>query len=125
MVNQAYTCNKIRQALGEQFSNQSFRRWKFLYTLTQRVTQDPSRYKQHGAMVQILADKQDFMMELAQTEPGLFLEEIQEHRYDESGNLLSMTTIHQNPVNKMEITLKKANTVNIRKIQKILITSKP
>ncbi|PLW45506.1 hypothetical protein PCASD_05946 [Puccinia coronata f. sp. avenae] len=115
MANQSYSRDDIRRALGEQFSNQSFRRWNYLYTLTQRVIQDPARYKQRGAIGQILADKRDFILELVQTEPGLFLDEIQERLYDESGTLLSVPAIHRNLVTKMEITLKKANTVNIRK----------
>jgi transposase len=115
MANQSYSRDDIRRALGEQFSNQSFRRWNYLYTLTQRVIQDPARYKQRGAIGQISADKRDFILELVQTEPGLFLDEIQERLYDESRTLLSVPAIHRNLVTKMEITLKKANTVNIRK----------
>ncbi|KNZ47252.1 hypothetical protein VP01_6570g1, partial [Puccinia sorghi] len=43
---------------------------------------------------------------------SLSLEEIQEHLYDHSINLLSIESVHENLVNHLEITLKKAVTVN-------------
>jgi transposase len=115
MAHQNYSRNKIRTALGECFSNQSFRRWNYIYNLTQRVIQDPSRYKQQGAQAWLTPEDRLFMLELIRTEPGLFLDELRCFLYDESGTLLSISTIHKNLVDKMEITLKKANTVNIRK----------
>jgi hypothetical protein len=115
MAHQNYSRNEIRTALGERFSNQSFRRWNYIYNLTRRVIRNPSNYEQRGAQAQITPEDRLFMLELIRTEPGLFLDELRCCLYDESGTLLSISTIHKNLVDKMEITLKKANTVNIRK----------
>jgi hypothetical protein len=115
MAHRNYSCNKIRTALGECFSNQSFRRWNYIYGLTRRVIQDPSQYEQRGAQEQITPEERLFMLELVRTEPVLFLDEIRVRLYNKSANLHSISAIHKILVNKMEIILKKANTVNIWK----------
>jgi hypothetical protein len=116
MAHQNYSCDKIRTALiGKCFSNQSFRLWNYIYNLTQRVIRDPSRYKQQGAQAWLTPEDWLFMLELIRTEPGLFLDKLRCRLYNESSTLLSISTIHKNLVDKMEIALKKANTVNIRK----------
>jgi hypothetical protein len=55
------------------------------------------------------------MLQLVWMEPGLFLDKIHERLYNKSGILHSESAIHWNIVDKMEITLKKENTVNIQK----------
>ncbi|OAV96963.1 hypothetical protein PTTG_26200 [Puccinia triticina 1-1 BBBD Race 1] len=51
----------------------------------------------------------------SRTKPGLFLDELGERLYNETNTLMSITLLHRNLVKNMEITLKKANTINIRK----------
>jgi hypothetical protein len=85
-----------------------------LYRLTWRVIQNPALYDPCRAVSRLSADDQTFMLELVQTEPGLFLDKIHACLYDKSGILLSKSAIHCNFVDKMEVTLKKANTLNIR-----------
>jgi hypothetical protein len=63
----------------------------------------------------LLQDDCNFMVELVRSEPGLFLEEIQERLYDLRGILLSYQAVHNNLVNCLSITLKKLTTVNCRK----------
>ena len=55
------------------------------------------------------------MIELVRTEPGLFLNEMRERLYDSNGTLLGISSLHENLVEKLSITLKKPNTVNIQK----------
>ena len=55
------------------------------------------------------------MVSLLESEPGLFLDEIRERLYDAQGTLLSIEAVHKNLVNRLTITLKKADTHNIRK----------
>ena len=114
MAHQNYSLDNIRRALGEQFSTQSFKRWNQLYSLTQRVIRDPAQYDPRGAVSQLTTEDRAFMLELIRTQPGLFLDKIRKRLYDKSGVLLSESAIHWNLVDKMEITLKKANTVNIQ-----------
>jgi len=55
------------------------------------------------------------MIQLVHDEPGLFLDEIRERLYDSGGTLLSVESVHENLVNHLSITLKKAETLNSRK----------
>ena len=55
------------------------------------------------------------MIQLVHDEPGLFLDEIRERLYDSGGILLSVESVHDNLVNHLSITLKKADTLNSRK----------
>jgi hypothetical protein len=89
MANQSFLVDEIQMALGKQFSLWSFRLWKTLYRLTWRVIQDLELYDPRGAVSRLSADNQTFMLELVQTEPGLFLDKICAHLYDECGILLS------------------------------------
>ncbi|EFP75907.1 uncharacterized protein PGTG_01238 [Puccinia graminis f. sp. tritici CRL 75-36-700-3] len=115
MVAQGYTQKFICETLGEKISKQSFARWVQLYRNTQRVIRDTAEYEKKGPGLLLTTDDQSFMIELLRMEPGLFLDEIRERLYDETDTLLIMTTLHRNLVEHLEITLKKANTVNIKK----------
>ena len=55
------------------------------------------------------------MIELVRTEPGLFLDEIRERLYDHGGTLVGINTLQHNLVEKLSITLKKPDTIHIRK----------
>ncbi|EFP79099.1 uncharacterized protein PGTG_05420 [Puccinia graminis f. sp. tritici CRL 75-36-700-3] len=50
------------------------------------------------------------------SEPGLFLNEVQERLYDSTGVLLSVEGVHQNLVERLSITLKKPDTKSCCKL---------
>ncbi|OAV88267.1 hypothetical protein PTTG_29089 [Puccinia triticina 1-1 BBBD Race 1] len=93
MIAQLHSRASVCNTLGFSISCQSMDRWMQLYHATQRI----------------------FIKELLRCKPGLFLDKLQERLYDETNTLLSLTTLHRNLVENMEITLKKANTLNIKK----------
>ncbi|EFP80329.2 uncharacterized protein PGTG_06285 [Puccinia graminis f. sp. tritici CRL 75-36-700-3] len=115
MEMQNYPRDAICAALGRTISRQSFDRWMELYRLTQRVVRDPKEYEERGGQYKLTGEDREFMLELLRAEPGLFLDEIRERLYDDSGTLIGITSVHRNLVEKMSITLKKADTVNIKK----------
>jgi transposase len=86
-----------------------------LYQQTQLVIHDPSTYETRGRPAMLTPEDCTFMVELVQSEPGLFLEEIRKQLYDSTGTLLSFQAVHDNLVNKLSITLKKPSTVNCQK----------
>ncbi|KNZ46352.1 hypothetical protein VP01_733g7 [Puccinia sorghi] len=61
------------------------------------------------------SDDSHFMIQMLQDQPGLFLSEISEKMYDGTQVLMSLEAIHNNLINQLLITLKKADTVNSRK----------
>ncbi|POV98069.1 hypothetical protein PSHT_14235 [Puccinia striiformis] len=105
----------IRDALGVTVSQHSFNRWTSLFPETQRVVRDPKEYSRQGRTRLLTAEDREFMLELIRNEPDLFHDEPCERLYDSNGTLMGMTTLHENLVRNLNITLKKANTVNICK----------
>ncbi|KAI7935271.1 hypothetical protein MJO28_016798 [Puccinia striiformis f. sp. tritici] len=77
----------VCDTLGMAISRQSFDRWLLLYHETQAV--------------------------IVRDAPGLLLAEIRKRLYNGTGTLVCIETIHLNLVNKLRITLKKADTVNV------------
>ncbi|KAI7933266.1 hypothetical protein MJO28_017761 [Puccinia striiformis f. sp. tritici] len=67
-----------------------------------------------------------FPVQLVHNEPGLFLDETGEQLYDTTGTLLSPQSIHENLINHLSITLKKAQTLNSKKclVMKFLYVEK-
>ncbi|KNZ47598.1 hypothetical protein VP01_6295g2, partial [Puccinia sorghi] len=104
----------ICNVLGHSISCQSLNRWLALYDETW-VVQNPDEYEQRGRTMILSTENCEFMIELVRDQPGLFLSEICEQTYNSQGTLMSLQAIHNNLVNKLSITLKKADTVNIRK----------
>ncbi|KAA1091662.1 hypothetical protein PGT21_050250 [Puccinia graminis f. sp. tritici] len=115
MVTQSYSQRFICETLGEPISKQFFARWMKLYQNTQRVIRDPAEYNKRGPGLLLTPDDRVFMIELLRLEPGLFLDEMRERLYDQNDSLLSITTLHRMLVEHLEVTLKKANTVSIKK----------
>ena len=109
--NQSTICN----TLGYNISRQPFKRWMDLFEQTKCVVRDPDTYATRGPRSSLTSDEIDFIIDLVRSEPGLFLREIREQLWDSSGPLLSIEAVHQNLVNRLSITLKKAGTSNIRK----------
>jgi len=109
--NQSTICN----TLGYNISRQSFKRWMELFEQTKCVVRHPDTYATRGPHSSLTTDEIDFIIDLVRSEPGLFLSEIRELLWDANGPLLSIEAVHQNLVNRLSITLKKAGTSNIRK----------
>ncbi|POW14216.1 hypothetical protein PSHT_07458 [Puccinia striiformis] len=105
----------IRDALGVTVSRHSFNRWTSLFRETQRVVRDPEEYSRRGRTRLLTAEDREFMLQLIRNEPGLFLDELRKRLYDSNGTLMGLTSLHENLVRNLTITLKKANTVSIRK----------
>ncbi|KNE96922.1 hypothetical protein PSTG_09789 [Puccinia striiformis f. sp. tritici PST-78] len=104
-------CNK----LGYSVSPQSLDRWRHLFEETRAVIRYPTTYGQLGRLKKLSSEDSNFMIELLKDEPGLFLDEIRKKLYDATGVLLSIAAVHDNLVNQLCITLKKAETLNIKK----------
>lgn len=106
---------KIRRRLNRNISRQSFHRWVRLFHETRAVIRDPATYECRGRGRKLDGNDQEFMLELVEAEPGLFLDEIREKLYDGTGALVSLQTIQNELRQRLQLTLKKANTSNVRK----------
>lgn len=105
----------IRDRLGANISRQSFQRWLELHEETQAIIRDPQEYKQCGRPRLFNRDDQSFMEALIYNQPGLFLDEVQDRLRDYTGHVAAFSTIRMELHSRLRLTLKKANTSNIRK----------
>ncbi|OAV86125.1 hypothetical protein PTTG_30067 [Puccinia triticina 1-1 BBBD Race 1] len=115
MALQGISLAEICWLLSLSVSWQSFSRWLHLFEETCCVVKDPDKYKARGRPSTLTNDKCEFIVELVQSEPSLFLAKIREQLCDSSGTLLCVETVHQNLVQRLSITLKKPKTQNTRK----------
>lgn len=115
MSMKGYSLSAICNTLGYSVSPQSLTRWKDLYEETCAVIRDPNKYAQRGRAKLLSTKDSQFMQQLVCNEPGLFLTEIRERLYDGTQVVLSLQAVHQNLVDQLSITLKKAETSNIKK----------
>ncbi|KNZ54771.1 hypothetical protein VP01_2858g3 [Puccinia sorghi] len=98
MTQQGKSQEEIQKSLGQPISHQSFNQWITLYNETKP---DPFN---RGLIIYGPALHR-------QTHP-FFLEKVRERLYNHIRTLLSMEVVDENLVNHLEITLKKADTVN-------------
>ncbi|POW18120.1 hypothetical protein PSHT_06208 [Puccinia striiformis] len=132
MSSEGHTLPHICNTLGYLVSRQSLTRWK-----VHKLSFLPSRsclssgtpvivpythprasgiaHEQRGRAKKLSSEDSTFMITLLRKEPGLFLDKIREKVYDGTGVLLSISAVHNNFVNQLCITLKKAETLNIKK----------
>lgn len=109
------TNDEVRDLVDETISNRSMKRWVALYEETQRVIRDPREYEDRGRPRYCTDDDTEFMKELIASQPMLFLDEIRERLYDETGALPSPETVAYELNHRLHLTLKKANTSHIHK----------
>jgi 5'(3')-deoxyribonucleotidase len=110
-----YSLSAICNTLGYLVLPQSLTQWKDLYEETHAVIQDSNEYAQRGRAKLLSTEDSQFMQQLVHNEPGLFLTEIRERLYDGTQVMLSLQAVHQNLVDQLLITLKKAETSKIKK----------
>jgi hypothetical protein len=115
MLIQNQSFDSIRISLGKQISRQSFNQWLFLYQETCCVICNPKEYTTQGQPDLLTQEDKDFMTELIDTNPGLFLEKIRDQVYNNAGTKVSIETIHYCLTRKLGTTLKKAKVYNVQK----------
>lgn len=105
----------IRRCLGANISRQSFQRWLELYEETRAIIRNPQEYEKRGRPRLFNSDDQTFMEALIYDQPGLFLDAVQDRLRDYTGQVAALSTIRLELHSRLRLTLKKANTSNVRK----------
>lgn len=99
----------IRNILHEPISDKSLARWMELYNDTHAVIRDPAEYARRGRSCSYGVGEREFIEELVRSDPTLFLDEIRDQVYDESGVWLSLSAVQFELHHRLQMTLKKAN----------------
>jgi transposase len=102
----------INKTIGYKILLRSFARWKALYRNTQSVVRDPATYERRGRPLLLKRSEADFVLDLLKADPTLYLDEIQSKIVNESGVVLSRSTVYDLLVKRLGQTLKVARTVH-------------
>ncbi|KAG0142031.1 hypothetical protein CROQUDRAFT_23312, partial [Cronartium quercuum f. sp. fusiforme G11] len=107
--------DEVRTRLRRSISKDSFERWMVLYHHTMAVIRDPTTYQTTGRSRVYECHECELMVTFVTQEPALFLDEIREKVYDETGVLASPTVIDRELQERLQLTLKKAGVSNVLK----------
>jgi hypothetical protein len=102
----------INRELLLNISTKSFARWKILYDQTHAVIRDPATYAKQGRPTIYSREDREFMVELIDDDPTLFLDEIQEAMYDHTDILACRQTIATDLKERLALTVHKASKVD-------------
>lgn len=105
--------DSINVDLITSISPKSMRRWKLLYHTTHAVVRNPRTYHQQGRRTLYTNEDQQFMLELIDADPTLFLDEVQLAMYDRTDLLASRQTIANDLKECLYLTLHKVSAIDI------------
>ncbi|KAI7949928.1 hypothetical protein MJO28_008749 [Puccinia striiformis f. sp. tritici] len=87
-------------------------RWLSLFNRTHSVIVDPSTYGDRGRPLAISTEEREFLLDVLEHEPTLYLDEIQSFLESMTGVRYPTSTIHDDLHNRLQLTKKVANTVH-------------
>lgn len=102
----------INRDLLTSISAQTFTRWKELYDITHAVIRDPKSYTQRGRPTLYSDQDRQFMLELIDADPCMFLDEVQEAMYDHTDLLACRQTIANDLKERLNLTVHKVAKVD-------------
>jgi hypothetical protein len=103
------TVNKLLKA---NISNKHLRQWKDLWTRTNYVLRNALLYLPCGCPLPIKVKEQEFVLDLIDQNPTIYLDEIQKAIMEASGDVFPLSTISDNIKNWLGLTRKVAWHVN-------------
>lgn len=106
------SCSRVRQHLCSTVSLWTLTSWAHLYERTLAVIWDPLDYEKRGRHTKFSDEDLNFMLELIEHDPTLYLDEVQLEMYHTTDQLVSLSTIASDLQNCLRISLKKAQTVH-------------
>jgi hypothetical protein len=107
------TMKSINEDLTTAISAHSFSRWRSLYDETQAVVRSPATYEKRGRKTIHSDANRQFMVELLEADPTLFLDEIQEVMYDHTNIIACRQTIANDLKERLFLTVHKASKADI------------
>ncbi|EGF97559.1 uncharacterized protein MELLADRAFT_58227, partial [Melampsora larici-populina 98AG31] len=102
----------INEELLTTISDKSFVRWNALYTHTHVVICNPATYDRRGRPTLYSDEDREFMVELINNDPCLFLDEIQEAMYNHTDLLACRQTIANDLKERLFLTVHKVAKVD-------------
>ncbi|KAI7954408.1 hypothetical protein MJO28_004808 [Puccinia striiformis f. sp. tritici] len=83
-----------------------------LYESTRSVVRDPSTYRDRGRPLAITSEAREFLLDVLEHEPTLYLDELQVHLEAMTGVHHPISTIHDDLRSRLQLSRKVAMTVH-------------
>ncbi|KAA1074068.1 hypothetical protein PGT21_050235 [Puccinia graminis f. sp. tritici] len=106
------TATEINNDLDFNIHWKTMSRWLSLYIRTRNVVRDASTYEDRGRPLAINAEEREFMLDVLEHQPTLYLDEIQVHIEAMTGVRHPLTTIYDDLRHRLQLTRKVAATVH-------------
>jgi hypothetical protein len=106
------TIDQVRRLLKSPVSARTLSRWHALYRRTYSVIRNPEDYRALGRCTRLDEDDRDFMLELLDSNPALYLDEYRFAVYRRTGEWVALQTIASDLKDRLHLTRKKARTVH-------------
>jgi transposase len=102
----------INHLLGLNISDQSFVRWMKLFERTRCVVCNPDFYETRGAPRILSSEDREFISEILDADPTLYLDEMAQQLLEAKGVVISIATLAIEVRDRLAMTLKVARTVH-------------
>jgi hypothetical protein len=93
----------INKLLGYRVSAQSFARWKALFISTCAVVCNRAEYLARGRPLRLTPEQSEFMLDIIQVDPTLYLDEIQQSMKNQLGLELCRSTIYNKITERLRL----------------------
>ncbi|KAI7962918.1 hypothetical protein MJO28_001012, partial [Puccinia striiformis f. sp. tritici] len=102
----------INAELGFTIHKKTMDRWLRLYESTRSVVRDPLTYRDRGRPLAISSEAREFLLDVLQHKPTLYLDELQVHLEAMTGVHHPISTIHDDLRSRLQLSRKVAMTVH-------------
>ncbi|EGG04620.1 uncharacterized protein MELLADRAFT_56632 [Melampsora larici-populina 98AG31] len=106
------TLAQVQRILKSPVSIQTISRWHSLFQRTHSVIRNPDNYERLRRHTKLTDKDCDFMLELLEGNPGLYLDKYRRGVYRHTGTWISLQTVASDLKDCLHLTLKKARTVH-------------
>jgi transposase len=106
------TIEQVRRILKSPVSACTISRWHALYRRTRSVIRHVGEYERLGRNTVLTDEDRDFMLELLDGNPALYLDEYRHAIYRRTGIWVHLATVGRDLKDRLNLTLKKARTVH-------------
>jgi hypothetical protein len=103
----------INELLKTNISNKSLQQWKELWSRTNRAIHNASLYLPRGGPLAITVEEREFVLDLIDKDPTIYLNEIQKAILEASGDFFPLSTISDDIKNRLRLTRKVAQHVSL------------
>lgn len=103
---------EVQHRLRSSVSVRTLSRWQSLYHRTSAVIRNPAEYETLGRNTRLTDEERDFMLTAVDENPTLYLDELREAIYRDTGKWVALSTVADDLKKRLSFSLKTTRTVH-------------